>query len=184
MKKWLVVVVIAVAVIVAARMFLPGDMSHEGGSFYTTYRSSFPEAGGNIRLYRKGPAGTRVKIAERAYVMRVYPNDCALYEQGKEAGVIYAACGSRKPVRIAFHAPWRMHGGWAADDAGLKQADPAHIDSNGNVVAKTEYIALADIERASREGTKVEPVVRDEPVDPNTRGERGITPLHEAIREG
>lgn len=184
MNKWLVVGVIAVVIIAGARMYLPRDMNHKGGSFYTTYSSSFPEAGGNIRLYRKGMAGTRVKIADRASVMKVYPNDCALYEQGRDGGVIYAACGSRRPVRVAYYPTSAMHGGWVADDAGLRRADPARIDSHGNVVAKTETIALADIERASRDGNRVEPAVRDEPVDPKARGDRGVTPLHEAIREG
>ncbi len=183
MKKWLVVGVIAGVSIAGVSLFLPRDMRHQGGSFYTTYSSSFPEAGGNIRLYRKGWAGTRVKIADRAYVMKVYPNDCALYEQGGDAGVIHAACGSRRPVRVAYYPTSAMHGGWVADDAGLRRADPARIDSNGHVVAKTETIALADIERASRDGNRVEPAVRDEPVDPHARGDRGLTPLHEAIRE-
>jgi ankyrin repeat protein len=117
--------------------------------------------------------------------MRVYPNDCVLYQPGEAPGTTYAACGSSTPRAIASYPPWRMGNQWEALPEGLRRVDPAHIDSAGRVVATTEFFSIAEIERAARDpGYALEPVVRDEVVDVNTRGRYGRTPLLEAINDG
>src|SRR5688572_14452755 len=124
------------------------ELQHEGGGWYTTYTSSFPEAGGNVRLFRKDGDGAPLLVDERAYVLRYYEPDCLLYSPGREAGVTYAACGRRRPVPVAAYPPWRMTGQYLADDGGLVRVDTVQI-MDGRVIQTVHRVPLAEIRRVA-----------------------------------
>src|SRR5687767_1667763 len=95
-------IIAAVAVVIALFWcYTPFELQAEGGSWYTTFSSHFPEAGGTITLYRIIPLGVRVRVVSRATVRHFYPPDCIVYQHGNASGVLYAACGNRVPVRVA-----------------------------------------------------------------------------------
>jgi hypothetical protein len=170
------------------------DLTPEGGGWYTSYTSSFPESGGNIRLYRRDGDEPPLLVDERAYVLRFYAPDCILYSPNRESGLTYAACGRRVPVPVAAYPPWRMTGSYEADDDGLRRVDTVRV-VDGNVVATVERVPLAEIRRvaesqpplvpgwqaADRAEVMLEPVITDEPVDVDARDASGRTALMNAV---
>ena len=188
----------ATLLLIVAWCAVPRGLTPEGGGWYTTYTSHFPEAGGNIRLYRRAWLGLPLLVDERAYVKRFYPPDCILYEPGRDAGTLHAACGGRMPVPVAFYAPWRMHGGFIADADGMQRTDTIRV-VDGQAVATIVRFSLADMRQVAESQPRlfpgwshfshpprdaVRPLVRDEPVDVHARGPGGTTPLIDAVRDG
>jgi len=196
MTRYALIFVIALTAALAARACFggPGEMKAEGGGWYTTFHSFFPESGGNTKLFRKRGLLDRVEIAELVYVMRVYPSsDCILFETSSLPYNIYAACGNHTPVSVASTARW-SYGHWRADDNGLVRADSLRV-TNGRVGARTERMTLHDIETAARSQPAFEkgrafasaelPIVEtNERPSPEQPGVNGTTPLMQAAMLG
>lgn len=188
----------ATLLLIVAWCAFPRGLRPKGGGWYTSYTSSFPEAGGNIRLYRRVWLGIPLLVDERVYVKRFYPPDCILYEPGRDAGTLHAACGSRMPIPVAFYAPWRLHGDFVADADGMQRTDTVRV-VDGRAVATIVRFSIADIRQAAEAQPRlfpgrshssssrrdaVRPLVRDEVVDVHARGPGGTTPLIDAVRDG
>lgn len=157
-------------------------MKSEGGDWYTSYRSNFPEALGTVTLYRK--TGFGHKLVDRdVYVLRVYEPDCIVYEPGNDRGQFYAACGDHKPSPLVFFAPWRLEDQWAADETGMHHTgELALVD--GRVMGTTERIPVAEIRRVGTSGGEAHMTRGYYALDPNAPDERGRVPLYRAVYGG
>src|SRR4051812_44608769 len=176
--------------------YLPRSGNPAGGGWFTTYQSHGSEQGGDVTLYRRGPLGTSIRLDDRVYVRGFYPPDCILYEPGRDAGVIYAACGNRAPVALASYPPWSMRQEYEVTSDGLRRTDTVRV-VDGRAVATVEQIPIAEIRRAAEAqprrilGWNRRPtpalnvlprVVQQEELDVHARGVRGETYLFEAVR--
>jgi hypothetical protein len=188
---------LAACVLLIAAACGPPNLSSEGGSWYTGYASSTHTGLAKVDLYYVDDGARRTKVDEDVLTIRFYPPDCILYEPGRDQGSIYAACGDRAPVRVAFHAPWRMFGGWEAEDDGLRQTVSTRV-VDGRAVAEVAHVPLPEILRVAQgapvrgigtalvEGDPapvLEPAVTDVLVDPASRDRNGWTPLMHAVRD-
>ena len=175
----------------------PSDLSSEGGSWYTGHAGSTHTGLAKVDLYYVDERGRRSKVDEDVVTIRFYPPDCLLYEPGRDQGSIYVVCGKRAPVRVAFHAPWRMFGGWEAQDDGLRQTVSTRV-VDGRAVAEVAHVPLSEILRVGQAAPvrsvgpaiveddaapALEPAVTDVPVDPASRDRNGWTPLMHAVRD-
>src|SRR4051812_24077236 len=176
--------------------YLPRSGNPEGGGWFTIYQSHGPEPGGDATLYRRGPLGTSIRVDDRVYIRGFYEPDCILYEPGRDAGVIYAACGNRVPVALASYPAWSMRQEYEATSDGLRRTDTVRV-VDGRAVATIELLPVSEIRRAaeaqrryipgwSRRTNTVlnlpHPQVDQEPLDVHARGPRGETHLFEAVR--
>jgi ankyrin repeat protein len=176
--------------------YLPRSGNPEGGGWFTTFQSHGPEPGGDVTLYRRGPLGTSIRVDDRVFVRRFYSPDCILYEPGRDAGVIYAACGNRAPVALASYPPWSMRQEYEATGDGLRRTDTVRV-IDGRAVATVEQIPIAEIRRVAeaqprlmpgwrhRAGPALDvlpPAIHQEPLDVRARGIRGESHLFEAVR--
>jgi hypothetical protein len=191
-------IIAAVAVVIVLFWcYTPFELQAEGGGWYTTFSSHFPEAGGTITLYRIIPLGVRVRVVSRATVRHFYPPDCIVYQHGNASGVLYAACGNRVPVRVASWNHLRDPDGYAIADDGLRMLDAVTV-VDGRPLARFEVVSLADIRRVAeaqpvfypgwqllmRQRIALQPTVTDEPISVNARIGPGRLPLVEAARRG
>lgn len=172
------------------------ELTHEGGEWYTQYASSTHTGLGKVDLVHLDAGGRRSHVDRDVFVYRVYEPDCILYEPGRDKGVIYAACGTRSPVPVAFYPPWRMHGGYEATDAGLRAQSGVRV-VDGRVMMTVALLPIEEIRRVARaapplspgrqsgaeSGLALEPEYSEVPVDPSARDRNGWTPLHEAVRD-
>src|SRR4051812_38196179 len=176
--------------------YLPRSGNPAGGGWFTTYQSHGSEQGGDVTLYRRGPLGTSIRLDDRVYLRGFYPPDCILYEPGRDAGVIYAACGNRVPVALASYPAWSMGQEYEVTRDGLRRTDTVRV-VDGRAVATIEQIPVSEIRRAAeaqprfipgwsrRTNTALDvlhPQVHQEPLDVRDRGARGETHLFEAVR--
>ena len=173
-----------------------GELTHEGGEWYTQYAGSTHTGLGKVDLVHVDARGRRSHVDRDVFVHRVYEPDCILYEPGRDQGVIHAACGTRSPVPVAFHPPWRMHGGYEATDKGLSARSDVRV-VDGRVMMTVALLPIDEIRRvahaasplsmgrssAAESGLALEPEYTEEPVDPAARDRNGWTPLHEAVRD-
>ena len=173
-----------------------GDLTHEGGEWYTQYAGSTHTGLGKVDLVHVDASGRRAHVDRDVFVYRVYEPDCILYEPGRDKGAIYAACGTRAPVPVAFYPPWRMHGGYEATDTGLRARSDVRV-VEGRAMMTEALLPIEEIRRVARaasplsagrpsaaeSGLALEPAYSEVPVDPSARDRNGWTPLHEAVRD-
>jgi hypothetical protein len=98
------------------------------------------------------------------------------------------------PIPVAAYPPWLLSGDYEADDAGLRRVDTVRV-VDGRPLATVVRVPFDEIRRVAEaqpplhEGWQpsepddlmVEAVTTEEPVDVNTAGPGGRTPLMDAV---
>ena len=173
------------------------ELQAEGGAWYTGFAGSTHTGLGKVDLFRATGRGRHARVDQDVFVRGFYPPDCILYEPGREPGVIFAACGERQPVPVAYHTPWGLSGGYEVNADGLRRVRALRV-VDGRAMAEVAHVPLADIRRVAEAAPMrtlawsvvadplelaVEPIVTEIPADPQAQDGDGWTPLLASVRD-